>query len=55
MAKCRAGKLDSNSFDDIDVKIGKDKLAIQHVAQIAPKNSVSVLINPYDSDNLEAI
>lgn len=30
-------------------------MAVQHVAQIAPKNAVSVIINPYDSDNLDLI
>ncbi len=53
--KCRAGKLDATSFDDIEVKIGKDRLQVKHLAQIAPKNSVSVIINPYDSDNIDAI
>jgi hypothetical protein len=28
---------------------------VNHLAQIAPKNSISVIINPYDSDHLDAI
>ncbi len=55
LAKCRAGKLDAATFDDIEVKAGKEKLHIKQLAQIAPKNNTSVIINPYDSDNLEAI
>jgi ribosome recycling factor len=55
LAKCRAGKLDASTFDDIEVKIGKDKLHIKQVAQIAPKSNTSVIINPYDSENLEVI
>lgn len=55
LAKCRAGKLDAATFDDIEVKIGKEKLHIKQLAQIAPKTTTSVIINPYDSDNLDAI
>jgi len=55
LAKSRAGKLDATSFDDVEVRIGKEKLHVKHLAQIAPKNTLSVIVNPYDSDNLEAI
>jgi ribosome recycling factor len=30
-------------------------MQVKHLAQIAPKNAVSVIVNPYDSDNLDAI
>jgi ribosome recycling factor len=55
LAKFRAGKLDAATFDDIEVRVGKEKLQIKQLAQIAPKNNTSVIINPYDSDNLDAI
>ena len=55
LAKCRAGKLDAATFDDIEVRVGKDRLHVKLLAQIAPKTPISVIVNPYDSDNLDAI
>ena len=39
----------------MEVRVGKERMHVKYLAQIAPKNATSVIISPYDSDNLDAI
>lgn len=51
----KVGRLDQSFFQNIYVKIGNQNIAVKELAEIAPKNANTVVLNPYDNDNLDAI
>ena len=49
------GRLDQSFFQNIYVKTGNTSVTVQQLAEIAPKNANTVVLNPYDNGNLDAI
>lgn len=49
------GRIDPSLFAHISVRIGNQNMSIQQIAEIAPKNANTCVVNPFDHDNLDAI
>lgn len=51
----KVGRLDPYLFSQIYVKIGNNNMSLPEVAEVAPKNANTVILNPFDHDNIDAI
>ena len=51
----KIGRLDSGFFMSVFCKIGNQNYRIADLAQIAPKNVSTCILNPYNTDHNEDI
>lgn len=51
----KVGRPDSSYFKNVKIKIKNKNVPVTELAQFAPKNPTTCVLNPYDSDQLEEI
>ena len=51
----KVGRPDSSFFKNVKIRIKNKNVSVVELAQLAPKNATTCVLNPYDSDQLEEI
>lgn len=55
LSKIRTGRATPEMFESVEVEVYESKMPVQHIATISVPDARTVVIQPWDSNNIEAI